>query len=240
MTIKKSFLSLIFIILAGFIYGRNLPSQLQPPDQEQTQSAGISPGAFENHIHSGFYLKLGGSFPMGEFPNSHNYPYKYNGSVDTIRFNGAKFGGVFEAGYLIYLGPSFANHHLRAGIDATFFAVSFNPTDQKLPANSSTSKKFEYWYYLGGQKFGPLFTINPVDYLMIDLSYKLNASAAWYHSMWGMNLALNEVSLGIRYRLIMFAFQYNWGKIKFTYNHDDNPQYQVDVTTFRVLIGIKF
>ena len=75
---------------------------------------------------------------------------------------------------------------------------------------------------------------------MIDLSYKINAVAAWYNSRWGRNLAMNEVSLGIRYKVILFAFQYNWGKIKYTYNQDDNPRYMIDNSTMRILIGFKF
>ena len=51
---------------------------------------------------------------------------------------------------------------------------------------------------------------------------------------------MNEVSLGIRYKVILFAFQYNWGKIKYTYNQDDNPRYMIDNSTMRILIGFKF
>ena len=114
------------------------------------------------------------------------------------------------------------------------------PTDPLLAPDVSASKKLEYYYYFAWQKFGPLLTINPVDYLMIDLSYKLNATAAWYHSMWGSSYTLNEVSLGLRYRVMLFAFQYNWGKVKFTYNQGDNPQYWVDYSTFRIIMGLKF
>ena len=210
----------------------------------QEQQASSAPEPFKpetkNHIHSGFYIKLGGVFPMGNFTANHQNLYPYQGKIDTINFNAARFGGAFELGYLIYLGPSFAGKHLRAGIDATFMTFSFNPTNQVLPANSSSTKKYEYWYIFGGQEFGPVLTINPVDRLMIDLSYKVNATAAWYHSMFGLNLANNEVSLGFRYMLMMFAFQYDWGSVNFTYNHDDNPKYNVDNSTFRILIGFKF
>ena len=58
--------------------------------------------------------------------------------------------------------------------------------------------------------------------------------------MWGSSYTLNEASLGLRYKFMLFAFQYNWGKVKFTYNQDDNPTFKVDNTTFRVLIGFKF
>ncbi|MEI7490941.1 MAG: hypothetical protein WCK92_06060 [Bacteroidota bacterium] len=232
---KKCFLSLMFVLfISAFVFAQDQPAQTQMQPQTTQKKVG------ENHIKSGFYLKLGGSFPMGEFANPHANYYKYQGKTDTIKFNKAKAGFVFEFGFLIYIGPSFANHHIRAGIDATFLTASFNPTDQTLPANSSSSKKLEYWYYFGGQKFGPVLTINPVDYLMIDLSYKLNATAAWYNSMWGSSYTLNEASLGLRYKFMLFAFQYNWGKVKFTYNHDDNPTFKVDNTTFRVLIGFKF
>jgi len=237
---KHFLLLLLLTVLSGFtVYSQDQPPQTQQPAAAQTQQT-ISPQKLlENHIKSGFYLKLGAVMPMGEYANQQLNLYRYQGSMDTIIFNQAKFGGSLDLGYLIYLGPAFAGRHLRAGIDATFLAVSFNPTDQVLPPNSSSSKKYEYWYYFAAQKFGPLLTINPVDRLMIDLSYKLSASAAWYHSMVGTSFTLNEVSLGIRYRVILVACQYNWGKLKFKYNHDDNPEFWVDTSTFRILLGIK-
>jgi hypothetical protein len=225
------------------LYSQDQPPQTQPsPAQVQPQQPVTPQKAMTNHITSGFYLKLGGSIPMAGFArlNQYNYFYKPENKWDTIRFNRARLGAALEMGFLIYLGPSFAGNHLRLGIDATFFTISFNPTDASLPNGTKASSQLNYWYYFGGQKFGPLVTINPIDYLMIDLSYKINATAAWYDSMLGMNLATNEVSLGLRYRVMLFAFQYNWGTIKFTYNHADNPTYVVDNTTFRVLIGFKF
>ena len=237
----KQFLVLTFVMLLPglMLFSQDQPPQQQQQSQPQDQKPATQQTNLQNNIHGGFYLKLGVCVPFGEFANQHLNLYPYNGKIDTIKFNQAKFGGAFELGYLIYLGPSFAGKHLRAGIDATFLAVSVNPTDQPLPPGSSSSKKLEYWYYFGAQKFGPLFTINPVDHLMIDLSYKLCASAVWYNSMIGTSFTLNEVSLGLRYRLILFAFQYDWGKVKFTYNHDDNPIYWVDVSTYRILLGIK-
>jgi hypothetical protein len=220
----RKFLALLCLAMfAGFL--------VSAQNSEQTQ--------IPNNIRSGFYIKGGGSFPMGEFTNNHSFYYKYQGKTDTITFNQAKFGPVFELGYLIYIGPAFANNHLRAGIDATFLTASFNPTDHAVPANSSSSKKLEYWYYFVGQKFGPVITINPVDHLMIDLSYKLNATAAWFHSMWGSAYTLNELSLGIRYKVILFGVQYNWGKIKYIYNQDDNPSFDIDYSTLRLVVGIK-
>ena len=228
---KIFFLTLVcFTIVSTLSY-----SQEQPPQQQQVQSRQPT---HQNHLNSGFYIKLGGSFPMGEFANQQLY--NDQGKTDTIAFNRGKFGGVFELGYIIYLGPAFAKNHLRAGLDATFLAMSFNPSDQNLASGSSSTKKLQYWYYFAGQKFGPIFTINPVDYLMIDLSYKINATAAWFNNMWGMNLALNEVSFGIRYRVIMFGFQYNWGKVNYTYNNDNSLKCLVDNSTYRVLIGFKF
>lgn len=236
----KNFILAVCIILSGTIlaYGQEQPTQ-QQPSQEKS-----GPQLTKNKIRSGFYLKVGGSFPVNQFASSHTNVYNYVVGAqtfkDTITFNGAKIGAAFELGYLIYLGPAFANNRMRAGIDATFFAASFNPTDQTLPPNTKASKKLEYYYYFAGQKFGPVLTINPVDYLMIDISYKLNATAVWYNSMWGSNYTLNEVSLGLRYRVMLFAFQYNWGKVRFTYNQADNPKYWVDYSTFRIILGVKF
>ncbi|MCX6281316.1 MAG: hypothetical protein NTU51_05085 [Bacteroidetes bacterium] len=232
---KNLLISVFFVLFSGTI----LFAQEQST-QAQTQQSTSAPKATTSHISSGFYIKFGGSFPMGNFTNNQKFIYTDNLGNHTLTFNNGKFGGAFDLGFLIYLGPAFANKHLRAGIDATFITASFNPTDSVPPAGSSSSKKLEYWYYFGGQKFGPLLTINPVDHLMIDLSYKINATAAWHSSMWGLNLALNEVSLGIRYRFVLFAFQYNWGKVEYTYNQSPNPKEKVSVDTFRVLFGFKF
>jgi len=161
-------LLLTFLLLAGFACSQDQPPQTQQaaqtPTQVQTQKPEFQQKEMINHINSGFYIKFGGSIPMGEFANQHNNIYHYQNGRDTVKFNQAKFGGALEFGFLIYLGPAFAHNHLRAGIDATFFAISFNPTDQTLPPNTSASKKMDYWYYFGGQKFGPLLTINPIDH----------------------------------------------------------------------------
>jgi|APCry1669189101_1035198.scaffolds.fasta_scaffold00019_61 hypothetical protein len=239
---KISIIALSFLLLASIVYSQDQPTQTQTqPAQVQPLQPQTPQKAMPNHITSGFYLKLGGSFPMGNFTNNQKFTYTDNTNTQrSLTFNHGKFGGVLEMGFLIYLGPAFAHNHLRAGLDATFFTASFNPADSVVPSGTSASKKMEYWYYFGGQKFGPLLTISPIDYLMIDLSYKINATAAWHASMWGMNLAMNEVSLGIRYRVMLFAFQYNWGKVEYTYNQEPNPKEKVSVDTFRVLIGFKF
>ena len=233
----KQFILAAFFILSGtlLVFAQEQPTQQQQPSQTQS-----GPQLTKNRIRSGFYLKVGGSFAVNQFASNHVYYYNYRTYKDTITFYKAKIGPALELGWLIYIGPAFANNHMRAGIDATFITMSFNPTDPVLAPDVSASKKLEYYYYLAGQKFGPLLTINPIDYLMIDISYKLNATASWYHSMWGSNYTLNEVRLGLRYRVMLFAFQYNWGKIRYTYNQGDNPYYWVDYSTFRIIMGLKF
>jgi len=195
-----------------------------------------------NRINSGFYLKLGPVFPMGNFatgqiltdvsPSDHPVYYP------------ATLGGAMDMGFLIYLGPAFANNHLRLGIDATFISFSFNP----IKSDTISSPKTKYWYYFLGQKFGPVISICPVDRLVIDLSYKLNAYVAYLHHMvrgkyndeWGKNLFQSEISMNIRYSIMLFSFQYNFGQV--TYNDFDSskPNHYVDNTTFRFLIGFKF
>jgi len=235
---KQLFLPLAFLFITGLAaYSQDQPSQQQQQQQPQEKA---QREVTKNHIRSGFYIKFGASIPMGDFAIQKVFNHPYQGMIDPITFNRASTGGALDLGYLIYIGPAFAGKHLRAGIDATFLTASFNPGDQPLPPGTSNSKKLEYWYYFVGQKFGPLITINPVDYLMIDLSYKINATAAWYNSRWGKNLAMNEVSLGLRYKIILFSFQYNWGKVTYTHNQDDNPKFVLDNTTFRILVGFKF
>jgi hypothetical protein len=195
-----------------------------------------------NRINSGFYIMLGPNFPVGNYAAGQKLSDK-NPTDHPIYFP-AKMGAAMDMGFLIYLGPAFANNHLRAGIDATFLSFSFNP----VKADTISSPKTKYWYYFGGQKFGPVFSICPVDRLVINLSYKMNAYVAYVHHIvrgkyndeWGSNLFQNEVSMSLRYSIMLFAFQYNFGKC--TYNDFDGtrPDHKVDNSTFRFLVGLKF
>ena len=85
-------------------------------------------------INSGLYIKLGPSFPIGNFALGQTfYDQVTNSSRSSsttskkVIFFPAKMGGAMDMGYLIYIGPAFAGNHLRAGIDASFIAFSFNP-----------------------------------------------------------------------------------------------------------------
>lgn len=148
-----------------------------------------------------------------------------------------------DLGFLIYIGPAFAGNHLRAGIDASFIALSYNPTSDTI-----SGTKYKYWYYYVGQKFGPVLSICPVDRLVIDLSYKLNAYAAFvqhpigteFKSEFGKNLTQNEISMNIRYAIILFSFQYNFGKTSYNNFSNDNPMHNVENNTYRIMIGFKF
>ena len=79
-----------------------------------------------NSIKSGFYILLGPVFPVGEYatgqtitfhPKDHALPYP-----QKLTYLPAKMGAAMDMGYLIYIGPAFANNILRAGIDATFLS----------------------------------------------------------------------------------------------------------------------
>lgn len=116
-----------------------------------------------------------------------------------------------------------------------------------MPSNADGSKS-QYWFCYLGQKFGPVLSICPVDRLVIDLSYKLNAYAAFVHhpigtdykNEFGKNLTQNEISMNIRYSLILFSFEYNFGKTSYDNFSSDNPMHTVDNTTYRIMIGFKF
>jgi len=184
-----------------------------------------------NFIRNGFTLKLGPVFPVGNFAMD-----QVIHSTETF-YPAAKIGGNLSMGYLIYIGPALANNILRFGIDATFLDGWFATASR--PAGSD-KKAVEYWYTFVGQKFGPLITINPVDKLMIDLSYKLNANISWHDSDWGASLLGQEIMMNIRYRIIVFSFMYNFGTIN--YNDFDKSRLAnvIDISTFRVLLGFKF
>jgi hypothetical protein len=202
----------------------------------------------KNYIKGGFYLGLGPVFPMqkyseGQIVQPTSGAQKSSGLV----YLPAKIGAALDMGFLIYFGPAFANKHLRLGLDATFLSFWFNSTTPVLnPGNS-----YEHYYYYAGQKFGPLLTINPVDRLLIDISYKLNANFAYHFDEWdsysssdfskyGANLFQNEVSLSIRYAIMRFSIQYNFGNMKYDNFEKSRPTQTVETNTLRILLGLKF
>ena len=153
-----------------------------------------------------------------------------------------------DMGFLIFIGPGIADNHLRFGIDACFVSFTYNPTTGLPDSITRQHAKSNYWYYYLGQKFGPVISIRPVDKLVIDLSYKLNAYAAWvqplkgdeFKSYFGKNLTQSEISMNIRYSIILFSFEYNFGKTGYNNFSTDNPMVYVDNNTFRILVGFKF
>ncbi len=204
-----------------------------------------------NRIESGFYIKLGPSFPIGNFALEQTFYDKVTNSsrsssttLKKVTFYPAKMGIAMDMGYLIYIGPAFAGNHLRLGIDASFLDFSYNPAAD-LP---DTISGYTYWYYYIGQKFGPLLSICPIDKLVIDISYKLNAYVAYvqhpigteFKSDFGKNLTQNEISMTIRYAIILFSFQYNFGYTAYNNFNSDNPIHQVENNTYRIMVGFKF
>jgi hypothetical protein len=196
-----------------------------------------------NRITAGIYIKLGPVFPTGAFATKQilmDVSEKPNPAI----YLPAKMGAAIDMGYLIYIGPAFAYNHLRLGIDATFISFSFNPVKTSTTDSSSTTN----WYYFVGQKFGPLLSVCPVDRLIIDFSYKMNAYAAYVkhqirgkeNDEWGMNLTQNEISMNIRYSIILFSFQYNFGKVAYNDFDAAKPTHYVDNSTYRIMIGFKF
>ncbi|MFH1297542.1 MAG: hypothetical protein ABIJ04_09750 [Bacteroidota bacterium] len=206
---------------------------------ETTGGSSSSTFAKPNLIRGGFYLKLGPVFPMGSFATDQIIIDRPPYTPDTTNFFAAQIGGNLGLGYLIYIGPGVANNYLRFGIDACFLDGWFVTSTPDLPANSD-KKEMEFWYYFVGQKFGPLITINPVDRLMIDLSYKLNFNMSWYNSDWGYNIIGQEVMMNVRYRVILVAFQYNFGTMNYNDFDNSRPVHDIDISTIRVLLGFKF
>lgn len=200
-------------------------------------------------IKGGFYLKLGVVFPMYKFAQYQHLnitnpiitPQKY-----TLDYLPAKIGGSMDMGYLIYLGPSFANKFLRAGIDATFLSFWYNPSS---PIDNQS--KYEHFYYFIGQKFGPVITVNPIDKLMIDVSYKLNFNFGYHYDEWesladaqyakyGKESLYQEVSLSLRYRIMIFSFLYNFGNMTYDNLDDKRLDQKIQTNTFRIMFGLKF
>ncbi len=218
--------------------------------QDSTNAYKAPTPARKNYINSGFYFQIGPVFPNGEYATLKSVPTTsgtYSKPGKGLQYLPAKMGAAMDMGFIIYLGPSFAGNHLRAGIDATFLSLWFNSTKPI----QDTKNSYEHYYYYAGQKFGPVFTINPIDRLMIDLSYKLNANFAYHFDEWhdilnadyskyGANLLQSEVSLAIRYSIMKFSVQYSFGNM--TYDNFDNtrPTQTIQANNVRIMIGLKF
>lgn len=200
----------------------------------------------KNRINSGFYLSLGPVIPVGNYALGQKV-YATSGpqAITGLYYLPAKIGGAFDLGFLIYFGPAFANNHLRAGLDATFLSLWFNSTK---PVDPNQPTDHYYWY--GGQKFGPVFTINPVDRLMIDLFYKINANFAYHFGEWkgisesgyskyGMNFFQNEIGMNIRYSVMLFSAQYSFGNMTYNNFDKDRPGQTIETAVFKIMIGIK-
>lgn len=181
-----------------------------------------------NRIKGGFYMKFGPSFPVGPFKTL---------QIDGRTFEPAKVGFFGDFGYLIYIGPAFANKFLRAGMDLTFLTAGFHASHHNYLSGES---KIDYYYFFLGQKMGPLVTINPVDHLMIDLSWKLGFYAAEYNDDWGSNLVQQEISLGLRYKLAAFSVNYHFGKINYNDFEKANPEQWAYDNAVKIMVGLKF
>jgi len=207
---------------------------------------GESPGG----IRSGFYLKLGPVFPVGQFARGQSVPFEVGSPPEpwTLDYLPAKTGFGMDIGYLIYLGPQFAKGYLRAGIDAAFLSLWFNSVNP--PVKEDRAQKY---YSFAGQKFGPVITVNPVEKLMIDLSYKLNANISYHDELdgwaplsdaetseYGVNLVFQEVSMSVRYRIMVFSFQYNFGTMNYNNVNKDRQDQKIRENTFRIMFGLKF
>ena len=226
------------ILLLGLIFVIPVFLRAQESDNER-----------KNRIHGGIYLKFGAVFPLGKFAEGQtaNVIPTTNSNTSPLIYLPAKTGIAADLGWMFYIGPAFANKHLRVGIDATFLSFWLNFTSPVL----SNSKSNQHYYYFGGQKFGPVFTINIVDRLNLDISYKINANFSYYYGEWenyveaqfskyGVNFLQQEVSMNIRYSLLMLSFQYNFGDMKYNNMSSSRPSQTIECNTFRILFGLKF
>jgi hypothetical protein len=230
----KKLLPLIFALLIPFISSAQDSVKTRP-----------------NYIRSGFYMKLGPVFPMGEYASGqYVYPFYANGTVyNMLIYNPAKIGAAMDMGMIIYLGPGIANNFLRFGIDATFISIWFNSTTPQNPDN-----KLEKYYTFAGQKFGPVISINPVSRLIFDISYKLNANFShhdeldgWYPpvtdsqtSEYGLYILGNEISVSARYSVMVLSFQYNFSSMNYNNMDNNNQDQEIKINTFRLMFGVKF
>lgn len=194
-------------------------------------------------IRNGFFIKVGPSLPLGSYKDGqllygigpYNSPYVYEP---------AKTGFVWEMGTAIYTGPAFIKEKMRIGIEYTFLNFSTNSVNYY---EDMDDPRYYYWYAYVGQKIGPVITLNPIDRLMFDFSYQMNAYIGFKHHWngmdyideWGENLTQSEISASIRYAAMIVSFQYNFGHINYNNLDFSNPDHKIDNDTFRILFGVK-
>jgi hypothetical protein len=197
-----------------------------------------APASRPNNIKGGFYMKFGPSFPVGTF-NTVQYAINTDAVPDdTLKtFDQPKIGVFGDFGYLIYLGPAFANNFLRAGIDATFFSIGYHGSHHIYKTGED---KIDFSYFFLGQKFGPVITVNPMDQLMIDLSWKLCLSVSEFDSDYGVNMTQQEFSLGLRYRIMAFSINYQKGKLNYNDFDKGNKEQITRQDMLKIMIGLKF
>lgn len=195
-------------------------------------------GKNPNKINGGFYIKLGPSIPVGPF-NATQYAVNTNATPDdTLKvFDQPKTGIIGDLGYLIYIGPAFANNRLRAAVDLTFLTGGYHPSKHVLKANE---EKVDYLYFFAGQKIGPMITVNPIDRLMIDLSWKLCFNVSEYDGDYGLTMTQQEIMLGLRYRIVAFSLNYQFGEMNFNDLDNDNQDQIIDQNMLKIMVGLKF
>jgi len=201
----------------------------------------------ENYLKPGFYLRISGVMPVGEFKTYKQFDDQDVESPFFFRyFDKARLGPSLDMGFLIYLGPPFAQNKLRAGIDATFLSVWYNPSKSLdggyvndstyIPGDRTGAK---YWYASAGQRFGALFSYNPVDRLIIDLHFQIGTHLSRYEDYWGYYLPDVIVGINMRYRVMMFTLEYYRGKTNFNGFDKENPDYFIRTDSFRFGFGVK-
>jgi hypothetical protein len=75
---------------------------------------------------------------------------------------------------------------------------------------------------------------------MLDFSWKLCFNASEYDDDWGQTMKQQEISMGIRYRIIAFSINYQVGRINYNDFSKDNPEKWADINMIKIMVGLKF
>lgn len=141
----------------------------------------------------------------------------------------AKTGISSELGCHFYLGPSVFKDKIRIGLDVTFLNFSFNRT---------VSDDLDTWFWFVSQKIGPIVTWTPMENLFLDLGIKMVPVVGLHDETYGRHIN-EEIVVNIRYRQATISFQVDPGKIRYT-DFKNKGGDLISISTFRVLIGMKF
>ena len=174
-----------------------------------------NPGDLENQ----FYFRFGFSHPTGSYLGVDN---------DAFWDNYSRIGGTFELGSIFMINSAALADGLRLGINVDYAEFSYNQI-----TDTDINSDFALGLLKVSSKIGPSLSYSPAPHLVFDIFVK--AKIPWVAGIVTWDTEVQDVyiagpavgvatGLNIRYRFLMFGFEFDSDKMKFE-NQDINGEY---------------